>query len=88
MPVWMQEESGVVGGDGVARTTSLPYAGVLQSGTWMVGTAASEAMGTVTGSVSTFFPSAGSALPHVSLIVSLASRTLIFNRPEPCRCHV
>ena len=36
MPVWMQEESGVVGADGVARRTSLPYAGVLKSGLWMV----------------------------------------------------
>ncbi|MDE3034800.1 MAG: beta-propeller fold lactonase family protein, partial [Nitrospirota bacterium] len=66
MPVWMQEESGVVGADGVARTTSPPYAGVLQSGTWMVGVAPEGSIGEVRGDVSTFFPNQGSQFTAIA----------------------
>jgi hypothetical protein len=35
-PIWLQEESGVVGADGMIRTQSPPYPGVLRPGEYMV----------------------------------------------------
>ena len=35
-PIWLQEESGVVGADGMIRTSSPPYPGIFQQGEYLV----------------------------------------------------
>ncbi|MCT7953597.1 Ig domain-containing protein group 2 domain-containing protein, partial [Ancylothrix sp. C2] len=35
-PIWLQEESGIVGNDGMIRTSSPPYPGVIRPGEYMV----------------------------------------------------
>ena len=50
-PVWMQMEVGVVGPDGVARTTSYPEHGVDRSGTIVVTTAPTGSIAQVVGTV-------------------------------------
>ncbi len=37
-PFWAEEETGVVGTDGIARTSSPPHTGIRQPGTYMAGT--------------------------------------------------
>ena len=66
LPVWMQEETGVFGADGVARTTSPPFPGVLESGTWMIATAPVGSLARVDGKLNTFFPDQGSTYTVVA----------------------
>jgi DNA-binding beta-propeller fold protein YncE len=54
-PVWMEEEVGVVGSDGFARTTSTPYPGLRDPGEILMGLAEAD-IGHVEGSVGTTPP--------------------------------
>jgi hypothetical protein len=56
IPVWLEEEVGIVGSDGFARTTTEPYPGVSFGGIYAVGTALSGTIGSIQGSISTEFP--------------------------------
>ena len=62
----MQEETGVLGADGVARTTSPPFPGVLKSGTWMIAAAPAGSVARVDGKLNTFFPDQGSSFTVVA----------------------
>ncbi|MDH5639643.1 MAG: putative Ig domain-containing protein, partial [Nitrospira sp.] len=64
--VWMQEETGIFGADGVARTASPPFPGVLKSGTWMIATAPAGSLARVDGKLNTFFPDQGSSFTVVA----------------------
>ncbi|MDH5669840.1 MAG: Ig-like domain-containing protein, partial [Nitrospira sp.] len=64
--VWMQEETGILGADGVARTASPPFPGVLKSGTWMIATAPAGSLARVDGKLNTFFPDQGSSFTVVA----------------------
>ncbi|MCB1968225.1 MAG: hypothetical protein KDI64_19875, partial [Candidatus Accumulibacter sp.] len=57
LPVWLQEETGIVGDDGMARTSSPPYAGVAISGVYVAGVASDVNFGQVRGRTYATFPS-------------------------------
>jgi hypothetical protein len=57
LPVWLQEETGIVGEDGMARTSSPPYAGVAISGVYIAGVAGEAEFGQVRGRTYGTFPS-------------------------------
>src|SRR5262249_38071963 len=56
-PVWMEEEVGVVGSDGFARTTSTPYPGLRDRGEIFMGLA-EAGIGHVDGTIATAPPKA------------------------------
>jgi hypothetical protein len=66
LQVWMQEETGIFGADGIARTTSPPFPGVLKSGTWTVAAAPQGSLARVDGKLNTFFPDEGSSFTVVA----------------------
>ena len=57
--VWMQEDSGVVGADGYARTASPPYTGLTQPGLHMVGFSDPFSVGELRGRIYVTMPITG-----------------------------
>ncbi|HND23400.1 MAG TPA: putative Ig domain-containing protein, partial [Rhodocyclaceae bacterium] len=55
-PIWLQEETGVVGADGYARAMSPPYPGVTVSGTYTCGIAPDASFSQVRGQTYATFP--------------------------------
>jgi hypothetical protein len=83
--VWMQEETGIFGADGVARTASPPFPGVLKSGTWMIAGAPAGSVARVDGEINTFFPNQGS---HFTVVAQTAGAPIARDVNSPVQFYL
>ena len=83
--VWMQEETGIFGTDGVARTASPPFPGVLKSGTWMIGAAPVGSVARVDGEINTFFPNQGS---HFTVVAQTSGAPIARDVNSPVQFYL
>ena len=79
--VWMQEDSGIVGADGYARTSSPPYTGPTQPGIHFVGFSTPFAVGEVRGRIFLSMPILGIDSAAAIAVMSLGASGVALGAP-------